>query len=215
MIDSGQILLLPCTTTPISATCRSGPLGHRPSYPSFLPWKFQTSSVAPQSALYILSSQEEELTQITVLMEVMEGGRLMSSVSSGGGGGWWHELAEPSPAIALQPAANFSKEKAVDQAAYNNCISGRSHATLRSQTFCPFSCLWNVSPSLPPQSPSQQGNTQRARGNIQQRISGWEPGPAASAPPGHLLEIQIPGLYPTSVKHWIRDSGGGSLQSGF
>lgn len=60
-----------------------------------LSWKFQTSRVASQSALYIPSSQEEELPQITMLMEVMEGGRLMSAVHRRAGGTGLLSRAEP------------------------------------------------------------------------------------------------------------------------
>jgi len=51
--------------------------------------KLHTASVASQSAFYIPGSQEEELLQITVLMEVMEGGRLMSLVHMRAGGSGW------------------------------------------------------------------------------------------------------------------------------
>lgn len=160
--------------------------------------------MASQSALYTLSSQEEGMPQITVLMEVMEGGRLMSPVHRRAAG--TSSLSQIQLAYFSRAASSFKKNTA-DWAACTDSISGESSTALRSgedteRRFCPFSCLQKDLPQLVLSKLFTGGKCTREQMAVVPVALCVRPlSQQQLAEPQNLLEMQIPRLHPTSTKH--------------
>lgn len=166
------------------------------SHPSFQSWNFQTLSVASQSALCILSSQEEGLPQITVLMEVMEGGRRMSPV---------HRKAGGTCLLSSSVGCEFFKGNRCESGCLygQRLLSGEECPVLKSvgdakRTVSPFSWLQNPCYNFLLQKPFP-GNAQRTKGVLSGPLC-VTPGPATASPPGSVLGMQIPRPCPISMK---------------